>query len=130
MVFFVWVSWQISQTSPLQLSTWYLGHNSIAPTSLPSRERHKHRVFEALLQMVPSLQEQLLEGGKDNVVMIVEMVHPSNPCCDAHIHSYRSYKKVHRVLDLMTPRVWKVWSWTGLHLRASHSVHLLLIMSS
>jgi hypothetical protein len=55
--------------------------------------------------MVPSLQEQLSEGGEDNVVTIAEMVRPSNPHCDAHIHSYGSYKKVHQVLNLMTPRV-------------------------
>ena len=52
----------------------YLGHIAIALTSSPSRERREHRVFEALIQAVPGLQEQLLEGGEDDVVVIAEMV--------------------------------------------------------
>lgn len=39
-----------------------------------AEERREHRVFETLLQMVPGLQERLLEGGDDDVVIIAEML--------------------------------------------------------
>ena len=55
---------------------------------------------------------------------------PSNSHCDAHIYGSGSYKKVLPVPDRMTPKVWKVQSWTGSLLKGSHSVHLSLVISS
>jgi hypothetical protein len=41
---------------------------------LSNRQRREHRVFEALLQMVPGLEERLLSGSEENIVNIAEMV--------------------------------------------------------
>ena len=38
------------------------------------RQRREHRVFSALLQMVPGLEERLMEGSEDDVVAIAELV--------------------------------------------------------
>jgi hypothetical protein len=38
------------------------------------RERHKHRVFGVLLQMVPGLEERLMDGTEEDVVFVAEMV--------------------------------------------------------
>jgi hypothetical protein len=48
----------------------------IAKLSLDSigRERREHRVFQQLLQMVPGLEERLLEGSDEDVIHIGELV--------------------------------------------------------
>lgn len=39
-----------------------------------NRERREHRVFQRLLEMVPGLEERLVEGSDENVVHIAELV--------------------------------------------------------
>ena len=85
MVFFVCVSWRISWTSSLRLSTWLSGTYFHSSYFIASRERREHRVFEALLQVVPGLQEQLLEAGENDVVAIAEMVCLPPTCTMMHI---------------------------------------------
>jgi hypothetical protein len=38
------------------------------------RERREHRVFTHLLEMVPGLEERLLEGSEEGVVHVAELV--------------------------------------------------------
>ena len=38
------------------------------------RERREHRVFSVLLQMVPGLESQLMNGDEDKVIDIADMV--------------------------------------------------------
>jgi hypothetical protein len=38
------------------------------------RERREHKVFQQLLQMVPSLEERLLDGSDVNIRHIAELV--------------------------------------------------------
>ena len=45
-------------------------------------ERREHRVFTALLQMVPGLEDRLTNGGGSDVVSIAEMVCLINLHCD------------------------------------------------
>jgi len=37
-------------------------------------QRREHRVFQALLQIVPGLEKRLMEGCDDEVIRIAEMV--------------------------------------------------------
>jgi hypothetical protein len=38
------------------------------------RERREHRVFTRLLEMIPGLEERLLDGSEEGVVHIAELV--------------------------------------------------------
>jgi hypothetical protein len=38
------------------------------------RERREHRIFRVLLDMVPGLEDRLMEGSEDNVVAIAGLV--------------------------------------------------------
>lgn len=39
-----------------------------------TREQREHRVFQLLLQMIPGLEERLVEGSEENVLHIAELV--------------------------------------------------------
>jgi hypothetical protein len=39
-----------------------------------TRQRREHRVFTLLLQMVPGLEERLVEGSEENVLHVAELV--------------------------------------------------------
>ena len=39
-----------------------------------TRQRREHRVFMLLLQMVPGLEERLVEGSEENVLHVAELV--------------------------------------------------------
>lgn len=41
---------------------------------LAVRERREHRVFQVLLQMIPGLEERLVEGSEENVIHVAELV--------------------------------------------------------
>jgi hypothetical protein len=41
---------------------------------MPARERREHRIFQALLQMIPGLEERLMEGSNEDVIHIAELV--------------------------------------------------------
>ena len=38
------------------------------------REQREHRVFQALLRIVPGLEERLIEGSDEGVIHIAELV--------------------------------------------------------
>ena len=38
------------------------------------RERREHGVFQKLLQMVPGLEERLLNGSEEDIVFVADMV--------------------------------------------------------
>jgi hypothetical protein len=39
-----------------------------------SRERREHRVFRLLLHMIPGLEDRIMEGSEDEIVLIAELV--------------------------------------------------------
>jgi hypothetical protein len=39
-----------------------------------ARERREHRIFQALLQMIPGLEERLMEGSNEDVIHVAELV--------------------------------------------------------
>jgi hypothetical protein len=41
---------------------------------ITGRERREHRVFRLLLQMVPGLEERLMEGSEEDLIHVAEMV--------------------------------------------------------
>lgn len=43
------------------------------------RERREHRVFMKLLQMIPGLEERLVQSSEPEVVLIADLVSP--PTC-------------------------------------------------
>ena len=45
-----------------------------ADINILPRERREHRVFEALLLMVPGLEQRLMDGNEEDVVEVAEMV--------------------------------------------------------
>lgn len=38
------------------------------------RERREHRIFRTLLQMIPGIEERLMEGSDEDVVHVAELV--------------------------------------------------------
>jgi hypothetical protein len=78
MAFSVWVSWQGSQRNHSLQSIFNILCLHSSSDHMPlSRQRREHRVFGTLLQMVPGLEERLMEGSEDDVVAIAEMAsHP------------------------------------------------------
>jgi hypothetical protein len=101
------------------------GQMNLLPTSIPNfslpgclanlsinylilRERREHRIFQLLLQMIPGLEDRLLNGSEENVTHIAELVCfilPTiylAPVGDTN-HTPRS-REVCQVPDLTTPR--------------------------
>ena len=52
----------------------FLISTSLALLILLYRERREQRVFQALLQMTPGLEQHLMEGTEEDVVAIAEKV--------------------------------------------------------
>jgi hypothetical protein len=48
----------------------------VSDLSLFNRQRREHRVYEALLQMVPGLEERLMNGNEGDMGNIAELVCP------------------------------------------------------
>ena len=44
------------------------------PMDIGARERREHRVFRQLLQMIPGLEDRLMEGSNEDIVHIAELV--------------------------------------------------------
>lgn len=42
--------------------------------TIRSRERREHRIFQRLMEMVPGLEDRLVEGSDEGVVHIAELV--------------------------------------------------------
>ena len=49
-------------------------HTFIGPLPTSPRQRQEQRIFAALLQMIPGLEERLLEGSNEDVVIIADKV--------------------------------------------------------
>lgn len=82
MAFFAWENSQISPTMPSHLSTtflaWVLSDRCGADRNHDVRERREHRVFTKLLQMVPGLEERLMNSSEEEVVFVADMVGCAN----------------------------------------------------
>jgi hypothetical protein len=92
------------------------------------RQRHEHGVFQALLQMVPGLEERLMEGSEDDIVAIAEKV--SSKLYFLHFADcFQSYRREPRVLDRMTQKGSKGRSSTGSYLWDKPSALLFPVMS-
>ena len=76
MVCSVKASWQGSLKSPSPPSVPAIPCFAypISHFVLIRRQRREHRVFGMLLQMVPGLEQRLMEGSGDDVVVIAELV--------------------------------------------------------
>jgi len=68
-----------------------------------ARERQEHRIFKALLLLVPGLEERLMQSSNEGVIYIAELVcvYVINA---AHTLTVRRFRKALRAHDLMTPR--------------------------
>ena len=83
------------------------------------RERQEHCIFGILLQMVPGLETQLMEGDKDEVIHVAELVSVMVlfDVCPFNILTgwtwSTSFRKVCQPLDWMTQRVSKELCSTG-----------------
>jgi len=73
MVYCTWVNSQSSQKNVSPRSMCLLPSPRCL-THLPFRERREHRVFQLLLQMIPGLEERLVEGSEENVIHVAELV--------------------------------------------------------
>src|SRR5215471_14241060 len=75
-----------------------------------------------MLQMIPGLEERLMEGSDDDVVAIAEMVSLdttlSRKLC---IYCFIRFKRGRQAQDLMTPRASRARFWIG----SSHVVRPL-----
>jgi hypothetical protein len=70
-------AWENLLTSPrrhFQRSACFFPVHWLLLTCQLTRERREHRVFTRLLEMVPGLEERLLEGTDEGVVHIAELV--------------------------------------------------------
>jgi hypothetical protein len=63
-------------------------HESVAYLSLlahtiltPVREQREHRIFNLLLQMIPGLEERLVDGSDEDVLHVGDLV---SPISDSH----------------------------------------------
>jgi hypothetical protein len=46
-----------------------------------ARERREHQVFRTLLQMIPGMEDRLMEGSEEDIVHIAELVCNSGASC-------------------------------------------------
>lgn len=70
-------AWENLLTSPkrhFQQSACFVPVHRLLLTCQLTRERREHLVFSHLLEMVPGLEERLLEGTDEGVVHIAELV--------------------------------------------------------
>jgi len=63
-------------------------------------ERREHRIFKILLQMIPGLEERLMEGSNEDVVHVAELIQRGSS--SARSDDTKSLKSA--VLDWITPR--------------------------
>jgi hypothetical protein len=67
------------------------------------RQRREHRVFQALLQMVPGLKERLLDGSDNDVKAIAELVgHGCSIAIQMLYLPFKSFRKACLVLGRTT----------------------------
>lgn len=108
-----WLIWTINQNSKI-LSRWSKpipAARSITSTNeVFFRERREHRLFKALLNIVPNLEARIMNGSSEEIKMIADLVSTNS----YHIllwsnFSRNSCKRVLQVPDPMIRRVWKVW---------------------
>ena len=79
MVCCVWVCEQTSQKNPLPLSAWITLFHRKPPSdsddaTILFREICKHCVFAELLQMVPGLEERLVQGDDNDILAVADLV--------------------------------------------------------
>jgi len=53
--------------------------------SSSDRQRQEHRIFEVLLQMVPGLEDCVLNSSEEDVMYIAKMVYPLDMYISVHI---------------------------------------------
>jgi hypothetical protein len=93
------------------------------------RQRQEHQVFATLLQMIPGLEDRLMNSSEEGVVVVAELV-----ChlVDLHVHLpfiTSSFKKESPVHAPMTQKVSRVLYWIGLLREANPSIRRSLAMS-
>jgi hypothetical protein len=54
--------------------SYFIVYLPLTHCSSSNRQRREHRVFDALLQMVPGLEDRLLNGAEEDVMHVAEMV--------------------------------------------------------
>ena len=62
-------------------------------------------MFGILLQMVPGLEDRLMEGSNEDVVSIADTVHPTQHLLVAITYSMNSFKRVSPAQDPTTLKV-------------------------
>jgi len=72
----VWVCEQTSRKNPSPWSLWITPFHRMPPSddAVLFRERRKHRVFAELLQMVPGLEERLVQGDDNDILVVADLV--------------------------------------------------------
>lgn len=71
------------------------------------REQREHTIFRALLNMVPNLEERIMNGSQEEVKLVADLVGPSSCLFDAFPkYAVRdSFRKEPRALGQMIQRV-------------------------
>jgi hypothetical protein len=69
------------------------------------RQRHEHTVFGILPQMVPGLEDCLMEGTDEDIVSIADKVCQTQCILGAITYSMNSFRREYPAEDPMTPRV-------------------------
>ena len=89
---------------------------SISPS--PNRERREYLVYRSLLNMVPGLEERLVNSSDEETRIVADLVRWIFSCVALWIWPTLpdSCKRELPVLDQMTLKAWKVQFWTGLFL--------------
>jgi hypothetical protein len=59
---------------PIPNSILYVTFSSICDPLYRSRERREHQVFRKLLNLVPGLEERLMEGSEEETRMVADLV--------------------------------------------------------
>jgi hypothetical protein len=62
-------------------------------------------VFQILLQMIPGLEDRLMDGDDEVVISIADMVRHRQHLLIAITKLYNSFKRAYPVQDLMTQKV-------------------------
>jgi hypothetical protein len=71
-----------------------------------NRERREHRVFRLLLQMIPGMEDRLMESSEEDIVHIAELVCNSNaPCVRFQTNHAHRFGRALRVPGSMILRV-------------------------
>jgi hypothetical protein len=108
----VWESFQNNQTKILHTSK-EQSSSGISFQFEISRERREHRVFRQLLLLIPGLEERLMEGSDENFAHIAELVGQFLPGSSSETQGLSRSRKAFLAPEPMTPKAWRVPSWTG-----------------